>query len=134
MSTLRWLGFTGASIALACGSLIALSEESSPRQLKLQGEPTLVAPDIVSSEFSEIRLTESPDGKAVLWGSTNRPGGPGGWDIWLSRRKVNGWVTPEPAAFNSDANDFDPAFSPDGRWVYFFSNRPGGLGGDDHRR
>jgi len=26
---------------------------------------------------------------------------------------------------------FDPAFTPDGRWVYFFSNRPGGLGGDD---
>ncbi|MGH8078522.1 MAG: TolB family protein, partial [Lysobacter sp.] len=31
----------------------------------------------------------------------------------------------------SAANDFDPMFSADGRWLYFFSNRDGGRGGDD---
>jgi TolB protein len=95
------------------------------------GEPARVAPGIVSSELSEIRATESPDGKLMLWGSTNRPGGAGGWDLWLSRRGAKGWSAPESVPFNSVANDFDPAFSPDGRWVYFFSNRPGGRGGDD---
>ena len=34
-------------------------------------------------------------------------------------------------AFNSAGRDFDPAFSADGRWVYFCSDRPGGSGGDD---
>ena len=34
-------------------------------------------------------------------------------------------------SFDSAANDFDPAFAPDGLGVYFFSNRKGGLGGDD---
>ena len=29
------------------------------------------------------------------------------------------------------ANDFNPMFSADGRWLYFFSNRDGGRGGDD---
>jgi hypothetical protein len=102
----------------------------------------LVAPHVVSSEFSEVRLAASPDGRMLLWGSTDRPGGPGGWNIWMSRRSVaggagtgaragEGWSAPEPAPFDSDANDFDPAFSPDGRFVYFFSNRPGGFGGDD---
>jgi TolB protein len=67
----------------------------------------------------------------MLWGSTNRPGGPGGWNIWLARRSEASWSAPEPVSFNSEANDFDPAFSADGHWVYFFSNRAGGLGGDD---
>jgi Tol biopolymer transport system component len=34
-------------------------------------------------------------------------------------------------AFNSSYKDFDPFFAPDGSGVYFFSNRPGGAGGDD---
>ena len=34
-------------------------------------------------------------------------------------------------SFDSKENDFDPAFAPDGLGVYFFSNRKGGLGGDD---
>jgi hypothetical protein len=34
-------------------------------------------------------------------------------------------------SFDSAAKDFDPAFAPDGLGVYFFSNREGGLGGDD---
>ncbi len=40
-------------------------------------------------------------------------------------------MPPVPVSFNGDANDFDPAFAPDGRSVWFFSNRPGGAGGDD---
>lgn len=69
----------------------------------------------------------------VLWGSTDRPGGPGGWDIWVARRTGPEAVfgPPEPAPFDFPANDFDPAFSADGRWLYFFSNRPSGFGGDD---
>ena len=36
-----------------------------------------------------------------------------------------------PVSFNSPSRDFDPAFSADGRHIYFSSDRPGGLGGDD---
>jgi hypothetical protein len=122
------------TLACACAALAACESVPPPeqlRELQLDGEPAAVGPGTVSSEFTEIRAAESPDGKLLLWGSTNRPGGPGGWNIWLSRRETGGWSAPEPVPFNSDANDFDPAFAPDGRWVYFFSNRPGGLGGDD---
>ena len=99
--------------------------------LQFLSEPVVFAPAVISSEFSEIRAARSPDGKTMLWGSTNRTGGPGGWNIWLSRRDGKNWSAPEAVSFNSAANDFDPAFSPDGRFVYFFSNREGGLGGDD---
>ena len=103
---------------------------ADPPRISITGDPELVARGIVSSQYTEIRLAASPDGRLLLWGSTDRPG-PGGWNIWMARRTQGGWSQPQPAPFNSDANDFDPAFAGDGRLVYFFSNRPGGHGGDD---
>jgi len=97
----------------------------------LVGEAHLFLPGIVSSPYSEVRAAISPDGRSILWGSTNRPGGPGGWDIWMTRREGGAWSAPSPASIDSAANEFDPAFSADGRSVYFFSNRSGGFGGDD---
>jgi TolB protein len=120
-----------AATAIVAASVSAAKPLRPFPTFELTSAAELVAPGIASSPFSEVRLAMSPDGMTMLWGSTNRPGGPGGWDVWLSRRGEAGWRAPEPASFNSRANDFDPAFSPDGRYVYFFSNRSGGMGGDD---
>ena len=95
------------------------------------GESSVFLPGVVSSPYSEIRASVSPDGASVLWGSTDRAGGAGGWDIWISRRDHDGWSAPAAVSFDSAHNEFDPAFSADGTTVYFFSNRPGGFGGDD---
>ncbi len=47
-------------------------------------------------------------------------------------RRVDGkWSAPAAAGFDTPNKEFDPAFSADGRTLYFFSDRPGGLGGDD---
>lgn len=104
-----------------------------PREagLELVGESSPFLPGIVSSPYSEIRPAPSPDGRTMLWGSTNRPGGAGGWDVWMSRSDGGRWSEPVAVAFDTPANEFDPAFAADGRTVYFFSNRPGGYGGDD---
>ena len=112
-------------------SSTASAPAAGPVSLRIASAAELVAMGIVSSQYVEIRLAASPDGTMLLWGSTDRPGGAGGWDIWVSRRTGAAWGPPAAASFNSAANDFDPAFSADGRWVYFFSNRPGGFGGDD---
>jgi hypothetical protein len=88
-------------------------------------------PDLVSTPNSEVRITFSPDGKRMLWGAIGWANGAGGWDIYESVREGDGWSAPKSASFNSPENDFDPSFAPDGSGVYFFSNRPGGLGKDD---
>lgn len=98
---------------------------------EISGEAEVFAPGVSSTAFSEIRLTISPDGATALWFSRNRPGGAGGYDIWMSRRSGGEWSAPAPVSFNTPQRDFDPAFSADGRFVYFSSDRPGGLGGDD---
>lgn len=104
---------------------------SAPPAVEIVGEAELFAPGIASTDHSEIRLTISPDGRTALWFSRNRPGGAGGYDVWMSQHSGTGWTPATPVSFNSPGRDFDPAFSADGRFVYFCSDRPGGMGKDD---
>lgn len=86
---------------------------------------------VVSTRATEVRASVSADGRHIVWGSTDRAGGAGGWDLWQARLQDKRWSDPQPLAINSAANDFDPLLSADGKWLYFFSNRAGGQGGDD---
>src|SRR5215218_7908806 len=76
----------------------------------------------------------APDGKTFFMAS-NRPGGLGGIDIWVSTRAREDEPWGEPAnvgaPINSAANDFCPTIARDRHTFYFASNRPGGCGGDD---
>jgi hypothetical protein len=76
----------------------------------------------------------SRDGKTFYMAS-NRPGGLGGIDIWVSTRASDddAWGAPVNvgAPINSASNDFCPTIARDGHLFYFVSNRPGGCGGDD---
>jgi len=114
---------------LALGACATAAE--APPVLQIEGAPELFAPGVASTEHGEVRLTISQDGRTALWFSRNRPGGVGGYDIWMSRRVGDAWSAAEPVPFNSPGRDFDPAFSADGRFVYFASDREGTLGGDD---
>ncbi len=104
---------------------------AAPPALTLTGAAEVVGRGVVSTPATEVKIALSPDGKRALWGVIGWDGGAGGWDIVESERQGDTWSPPRPVSFDSPANDFDPAFAPDGRAVYFFSNRPGGLGGDD---
>lgn len=121
-----------ARIASACLiAIVACVSSPAVAAIDIVGEATVFAPDIASTEHAEIRLTLSPDGRTALWFSRDRPGGAGGYDIWMSRRTGERWSAATPVSFNSTTRDFDPAFSPDGRFVYFCSDRAGSVGGDD---
>jgi Periplasmic component of the Tol biopolymer transport system len=84
----------------------------------------------VSTRDDELRASVSPDGQAIVWAS-DRAGGAGGMDLWIARRDGIRWVDPQPLPFNTPGPETEPAFSPDGRWLYFASQRKGGRGGLD---
>ncbi|MBN4940330.1 TolB family protein [Stenotrophomonas pavanii] len=117
---------------LAVMLLVAASPAASQsRPLQIVGPAERFAPGVASTQYDEIRLTLSPDGKTALWFSRNRPGGPGGYDIWVSHHDGQRWQPATPVSFNTPGRDFDPAFSADGHVVYFCSDRADGQGGDD---
>ena len=92
----------------------------------------VVLPGAVSTAAAEVRIAWRPDGRQVLWGSIGRDGAADQEDVWeMHRIGETGWSPPARASFDTDAVEFDPAFSPDGREVYFHSDRPGGFGGTD---
>lgn len=75
----------------------------------------------------------SPDGKTLYFVS-NRPGGFGGLDIWISRKQPNGtWGKPSNAGakINSPGDEKAPFMHPDGVSFYFSSTGWKGLGGYD---
>lgn len=101
------------------------------QSLTFPESPELFAPGIVSVSGSQVKITFSKDGNLVLWGEVGRENGIGGLDIWQAVKSDSGWSNPQPVDFNTVDNEFDPSFSADGKILYFFSNRPGGEGGED---
>jgi len=90
------------------------------------GQPQLVSE--LSSPSDEGGLTLSSDGLEVILAS-NRPGGPGGRDLYIAARASQSEPFSSPqllVALDSAENEIDPAFSPDGSELYFASNRGGG--------
>ena len=97
------------------------------------GKPTNLG-SIVNSASSDWGCCTSSDGLSLLF-SSNREGGSGGWDIWMSTRLTTAgeWESPENLGpvVNSSSLDGYPAISTDGLELYFMSDRQGGVGGVD---
>jgi len=92
----------------------------------------------LSTKINTIRYNEgaqtiSPDGKYLFFTGCNRPDGMGRCDIYVSHREGNDWGEPYNvgAPVNSEFWESQPTISPDGRTLYFISNRTGGSGGYD---
>lgn len=85
----------------------------------------------VNSPYWDSHPSLSIDGRTLYFAS-DRPGGKGKVDIWISRN-VNGiWGAPVNAGdVNTQYDDMSPSIAPDSRTFYFASNRPGGMGGFD---
>lgn len=61
-----------------------------------------------------------PDERYIIFGS-GRPGGQGNGDLYISYRRGESWSEPQNlgARVNSEATEFCPMVSPDGRYLYF---------------
>ena len=78
----------------------------------------------LNSPADDVGAVPSSDGRQLFLYS-NRPGGAGGFDIYVSKWKDGNWTPPVNVGtpVNSTADEYDPAISPDGRSLYFASNR-----------
>jgi Tol biopolymer transport system component len=75
----------------------------------------------------QLGWTFSPDGNTVFWTGWNGRWGSGQTSlktIYTSHWNGHEWSEPQVAKFSHTYNDGDPFVSPDGRWVYFVSDRP----------
>lgn len=94
---------------------------------------TPLSSKINTAKYNEGAQTISPDGKYLFFTGCNRPDGLGRCDIYVSHREGKDWGEPYNVGspVNSEYWESQPAISPDGRTLYFISNRPGGSGGYD---
>jgi peptidoglycan-associated lipoprotein len=89
---------------------------------------------INSAAINDGCISFSPDGKTMVFAKCNSGKKKGGsdCDLYLARYRNNVWT--EPVMININQPEFwdsTPAFSADGRTLYFSSNRKGGYGGTD---
>ncbi|CAH0996102.1 Peptidoglycan-associated lipoprotein [Emticicia aquatica] len=91
---------------------------------------------IFDDERNEGTPTFSPDGKTMIYARGNtgkRKDLSPDMDLYIARYvDGSGWTEPRYVSASDSASwDGSPAFSRDGKTIYFASNRPGGFGGLD---
>lgn len=87
----------------------------------------------ISSIYSEKQPALSSDGR-ILYFSSDRPGGLGKYDLWMSVRNEDGsWGEPVNMGENINTEGFDqsPFIHPDNKTLYFSSTGWPGMGGYD---
>ncbi len=88
----------------------------------------------VNTEYDEGACTFSQDGQTMyLTVCRTDPQYPRMAEIWTAKRSDATWAKPEQLKITADtlSSYAHPALSPDGRWLYFTSDMPGGYGGLD---
>jgi peptidoglycan-associated lipoprotein len=92
-------------------------------------------PDFINTfNINEGCITFTPDGKTMIFakGNSGKRKGTPDVDLYLSRFRNGTWDEPIPLNINQpDTWESTPALAPDGRTLYFSSNRKGGFGGLD---
>lgn len=88
----------------------------------------------LNSEYDEGACCFSPDGKTMyLTRCAHDPDYPRYAQIFKSQRSDASWSKPQLLEISKDTltSYAHPAVSPDGDWLYFVSDMPGGMGGLD---
>lgn len=97
------------------------------------GQPETIESE-VNSLYDEGACAFSPDGKTMYFTRcTFDPDFPRFAEIFTSQRTDASWGNPQRLEISKDtlSSYAHPAVSPDGLWLYFVSDMPGGLGGLD---
>ena len=87
----------------------------------------------VNSDYEEANATVSGDGSRIVF-TSNRPGGVGSYDLWMSTRNPDGtWAEPQNLGPNINTSMWEGVafLHSDGVTMYFASNGHGGFGNAD---
>ncbi len=88
----------------------------------------------LNTDADEGAVAFSPDGSTMYLSRARRePASNTGVEIYTSQRSDAKWSTPVKFEITADtlSSYAHPAVSPDGQWLYFTSDMPGGQGGRD---
>lgn len=125
------------ALTLLVGGMLALVIAPAPpanaRRFSDWTAPVNLGP-VINSAFNDSQMAISKDDLSLYFSST-RPGGLGGVDMYVSQRSSvdDPWGPPMNLGptVNTSSSEANPAFSRDGHFMFFQSDRPGGLGGID---
>ena len=94
----------------------------------------LLGEGINNFDINEGSVTFSPDGRTMVFarGNNGKKKGTADVNLYISRLRNDQWTAPRMLNINKiNYWDSSPAFSSNGKILYFASNRPGGFGGTD---
>ena len=125
----------GAVAAIILISMVSTSPVTAAPEYSEWSAPINLGP-VVNSGFNDLAPALSKDGLSLYFQSNRPIGSAGGLDLWVSQRTDADapWGPPINlgSAINTPFTEGGPAFSRDGHWMFFNSDRPqGGVGGTD---
>jgi WD40 repeat protein len=113
------------AVAAALGALLIASGCAAPRHAdpaaRASGHVAMVGRGIVSTDQNEFGGALSADGREIYFAVSS--GASYEYVIAMSRRSGSGWTEPALAPFADVGRNYDPVLSPDGRRLYFVSDR-----------
>src|SRR5438552_17247945 len=119
------------ALLLALGSVLLAAPSFLAAQGFSEWSPPVNLGPTVNSGFIDAGPALSKDGLSLYFNS-NRPGGFGGNDIWVSQRasREDAWGEPVNLGptINTASNEDVTSFSRDGHTMYFISDRPASFG------
>jgi Tol biopolymer transport system component len=100
---------------LACTALTAFSQNI----IDTASRSAVFAPGVISTPFEEVAATFMPDGNTVYFAQ-----GTIAMAVCFAKQANGKWNKPNVASFSGRWGDWDPFLAPDGKRIYFVSNRP----------
>jgi len=122
LRALPQVGMSRRSVAgMLFPGLLVACHSSLPVATPVATGFSMVVPGVISTAMPEFALTVSPDGSEIYFDRATEDRTH--FSIMVSRL-VGQWTNPEVAPFSGTFRDVDPFIPPDGKRLYFSSNRP----------
>ncbi|MBO4654037.1 MAG: PD40 domain-containing protein [Bacteroidales bacterium] len=107
-------------------------EEDFYGSIKKDGEwmPRFKLEYPINTGYNEGAHCISPDGKYLFYTICDTDFGNGSCDLYWAKKVGNRWTRPRnfDGPVNTNGWESQPSIAPDGKTIYFISNRPGGYG------